>query len=511
MQLISLVKAIFLLFRFGLINEITNKHALLRWLGYLNIFYYLNLDRGLGNKLTNYLESMGPLFIKLGQLLSTRTDLLDKSVINELKRLTDSCPPFEASLAISAIEESMAASIDEIFQKFNPIPIAAASLAQVHEAELVDGTKIAIKVLRPNIHKSVRSNIKLMKFIGAMASLIIKDSQRLRIRQVLNDYEDTVMNELDLKIEASNAIRTKKFFENESLLKVPTIFKQLSSRNILVMEKVEGIPCTDLKEIQATGIDLKRLAENGVKIFLDQVFRDNFFHADMHPGNIFVNRDSKVNGYVAVDYAICGSLNDQDRYFLARMLVALIEKNFKNLAKLFVQANWVRADTDIFQLELTLTSACSDIIDKPLSKIEFGKLLVELFDATRKFDLTIQPSLVLLQKTLIHIEGMGRQIYPELDFWGIAKPYLDLWLLDQYNPVSLLKQIANNRLEILEHSKNLPANILNLIENFDINLQTKKALEKELLKTNLKLERLERIGKLIAVISLTLALAITFV
>ena len=220
-------------------------------------------------------------------------------------------------------------------------------------------------------------------------------------KQVLNDYENTVLNELDLKIEASNAIRTKKYFKGNELLKVPTIYQEYSTKDILVMEKVSGIPCTNIDEIKQAGLDLKILAENGVKIFLDQVFRDNFFHADMHPGNIFVSRDNQTNGYVAVDYAICGSLSDQDRYFLARMLSALIEKDFKSLAKLFIQANWVNADTDIFQLELTLTSACSEIIDKPLSEIEFGKLLLELFDSTRKYDLSIQPSLVLLQKTLI--------------------------------------------------------------------------------------------------------------
>ena len=220
-------------------------------------------------------------------------------------------------------------------------------------------------------------------------------------KQVLNDYENTVLNELDLKIEASNAIRTKKYFKGNELLKVPTIYQEYSTKDILVMEKVSGIPCTNIEEIKQAGLDLKILAENGVKIFLDQVFRDNFFHADMHPGNIFVSRDNQTNGYVAVDYAICGSLSDQDRYFLARMLSALIEKDFKSLAKLFIQANWVNADTDIFQLELTLTSACSEIIDKPLSEIEFGKLLLELFDSTRKYDLSIQPSLVLLQKTLI--------------------------------------------------------------------------------------------------------------
>ncbi len=510
MQLISLFKAVFLLFRYSLINDIANLNPISRALGYLNIFFYLNINKTLGQRLTSYLETMGPLFIKLGQLLSTRTDILDKTITNELKRLTDACPPFETSLAIKSIEESLGVGIDEVFEKFNHAPLAAASLAQVHEAKLIDGSEVVVKVLRPNIHKSVIKNIKLMKFLGFIASLIIKDSQRLKLKQVLNDYENTVLNELDLKIEASNAIRTKKYFKGNELLKIPAIYQEFSTKDILVMEKVSGIPCTNIEEIKQAGLDLKILAENGVKIFLDQVFRDNFFHADMHPGNIFVNNDNKINGYVAVDYAICGSLSDQDRYFLARMLAALIEKDFKSLAKLFIQANWVNADTDIFQLELTLTSACSEIIDKPLSEIEFGKLLLELFDSTRKYDLSIQPSLVLLQKTLIHIEGMGRQIYPELDFWGIAKPYLDSWLLEQYNPAYLLKQIANNRLEILEQSKNLPANIINLIENFDVNLQSRKALEKELVKTNLKLQRLESVGKLLAFGSLVLVFLIIF-
>lgn len=496
MQFVSLAKAIFLLFRYGLINDAANLHPITKLLGFINIFYYTTRNQSLGERLVSYLESMGPLFIKFGQLLSTRTDLLDKSVTSELKRLTDACPPFNSAIAVSSIEKSLGTSIEAVFSSFNTTPIAAASLAQVHEAKLKDGSEVVIKVLRPDIKKLVTKNIKLMKFIGFLISLLIQDSQRLQISKVLQDYENTVLNELDLKIEAANAIKTKDFFKGNELLKVPFIFQEFSSRNIIVMEKVSGIPCTEISEIHEAGLNIEQLAENGVKIFLDQVFRDNFFHADMHPGNIFVNRDASINGYVAVDYAICGSLSDQDRYFLARMLKALIEKDFKSLARLFIQAQWVNAGTDIFQLELTLTSACSDIINKPLSKIEFGKLLLELFDSTRKFGLSIQPSLVLLQKTLIHIEGMGRQIHPELDFWGIAKPYLDNWLADQYNPSLLLKHIAENKLEILEKSKKLPANIINLIENFDINLQSKQSLEKELINTNLKLERLERLGKI---------------
>ena len=410
-----------------------------------------------GKKLAVYLESLGPIFTKFGQLLSTRTDILDFKTAKELESLTDSCKPFKVSVFKQIVEKELGDSIENIFESFDEKPLAAASLAQVHTAKLKNGTEVVIKVLRPNIRRKVKKNLRLLKASAKVFSYLYKDSYRLKPNEVIRDYESTILKELDLRLEASNTNLTRKNFLHSNELYIPEVYWDLTTSNIMVLEKIDGIPCTDIKQIEHYGINKKLLAENGVMIFLNQVFRDNFFHADMHPGNIFVSKKTPDNpGYIAIDCAISGSLSNDERYTLARMLQAVLKQNYKSLANLFISSNWVNPDTNTIELENTLRACCEPIFERPLSEIEFGKLLLYLFQSTREYGLSLQTSLVLLQKTLIHIEGMGRQIYPELDFWGIAEPYLDNWLAEQFNPLKLKDYIIENKEDLLFKASEVP-------------------------------------------------------
>ena len=410
-----------------------------------------------GKKLAVYLESLGPIFTKFGQLLSTRTDILDFKTAKELESLTDSCKPFKVSVFKQIVEKELGDSIENIFDSFDEKPLAAASLAQVHTAKLKNGAEVVIKVLRPNIRRKVKKNLRLLKASAKVFSYLYKDSYRLKPNEVIRDYETTILKELDLRLEASNTNLTRKNFLHSNELYIPEVYWDFTTSNIMVLEKIDGIPCTDIKQIEHYGINKKLLAENGVMIFLNQVFRDNFFHADMHPGNIFVSKKTPDNpGYIAIDCAISGSLSNDERYTLARMLQAVLKQNYKSLANLFISSNWVNPDTNTIELENTLRACCEPIFERPLSEIEFGKLLLYLFQSTREYGLSLQTSLVLLQKTLIHIEGMGRQIYPELDFWGIAEPYLDNWLAEQFNPLKLKDYIIENKEDLLFKASEVP-------------------------------------------------------
>ena len=410
-----------------------------------------------GKKLAKYLESLGPIFTKFGQLLSTRTDILDFQTAKELESLTDSCKPFDVSKFKKIVESELGNSIENIFDTFEETPLAAASLAQVHSAKLKNGNEVVVKVLRPNIEKNVKKNLRLLKAAARIFSYIYKDSYRLKPNEVIRDYETTILKELDLKLEASNTNLTRKNFLDSSELYIPEVYWDLTTSKVMVLEKIDGIPCTDIKQIEDHGINKKALAENGVMIFLNQVFRDNFFHADMHPGNIFVSKENPNDpGYIAIDCAITGSLSNDERYTLARMLQAVLKENYKSLASLFISSGWVNANTNSIELENTLRACCEPIFEKPLSEIEFGKLLLYLFQSTRQYGLSLQTSLVLLQKTLIHIEGMGRQIYPELDFWGIAEPYLDNWLTEQFSPLKLKDYIVENKEDLLFKASEVP-------------------------------------------------------
>jgi ubiquinone biosynthesis protein len=453
----QVLKALYFSLIYGVFN-IINERGDRKFFSYLNPFYFKFKKINHGKRIAMLLEAMGPIFIKFGQLLSTRTDIVTSDIIIELQNLTNNCAPFDTDKALSIIQKELKnkGSIDE-FKEIKSKPMAAASLAQVHEAILNNGDEVVIKVLRPNINKKVKNNIAALKSIASILSLVIKESDRLKFNEIVLNYEDTILKELDLGLEAANTELTRSNFKNSEKLYIPKVYWELSSEKILVLEKIDGIPCTDIETMEKINIDKKILAENGVLIFLDQVFRDNFFHADMHPGNIFVSKKNPNNpSYIAIDCAISGSLSNTERFMIARMLQSVIRKNYKDLAKLFINSGWVQPKTNEIELENTLKTCCEPILEKPLSEIEFGKLLLKLFDSTRKYGLSIQPSLILLQKTLIHIEGMGRQIYPELDFWGIAEPYLDRWLLEQINPLKIKDFLIENKDSIAKSSIEIP-------------------------------------------------------
>ena len=444
---------------------------------WFNLIFLDKDSKEFGRKLKLSLESMGPMFIKFGQLLSTRTDLLSINVAKELQKLTDQCKPFSNNKSRKIIESELGGSIEDFFKGFEESPFAAASLAQVHKATLKSNSqKVVIKILRPNIRREVERNISLLKSFASIFSMTFKDSERLKPLEIVRDYEKTIIKELDLKLEASNTNLTRKNFSDSKILYIPEVYWDLSTSKMLVLEEIEGIPCTDIDKIDAAGVDKKKLAENGVQIFLDQVFRDNFFHADMHPGNIFVDKKNTENaGYVAVDCAICGSLTNEERYTLARMLQAVIKEQYHSLAKLFINAGWVDKNSNISDLENTLRACCEPILEKPLSEIEFGKLLLYLFESTREYGLSVQPSLILLQKTLIHIEGMGRQIYPSLDFWSLAEPYLENWISEQFNPTKLKNYIFENKEEILENIKDTPGMFFEIVDEIrNINIASNR-------------------------------------
>ena len=454
-----------------------------------------------GKKLANYLESLGPIFTKFGQLLSTRTDVLDYKTAKELESLTDSCKPFNVSIFKKIVESELGDSIENIFRSFDDKPLAAASLAQVHSAVLKNGEEVVIKVLRPNIEKNVKKNLRLLKAAARIFSYLYKDSYRLKPNEVIRDYETTILKELDLKLEASNTNLTRKNFLNSKELYIPEVYWDLTTSNVMVLERIDGIPCTDIKQIEDHGIDKKKLAENGVMIFLNQVFRDNFFHADMHPGNIFVSKKNPDDpGYIAIDCAITGSLSNDERYILARMLQSVLKQNYKSLANLFISSGWVNSDTNNTELENTLRACCEPIFEKPLSEIEFGKLLLYLFQSTRQYGLSLQTSLVLLQKTLIHIEGMGRQIYPELDFWGIAEPYLDDWLKEQFSPLKLKDYILENKEDLLFKASEVPVIVYEALDELRSYSKTKKSNDEKISNLELQLSNQKYLLRVIGVV-----------
>ena len=467
---------------------------------------FLGLQKGIfykpnGKKLASFLESLGPIFTKFGQLLSTRTDILDFETAKQLESLTDNCKPFEVSKFKKIVESELGDSIANIFHSFDESPLAAASLAQVHSAKLKNGDEVVIKVLRPGIEKRVKKNLRLLKSAAKIFSYIYKDSYRLKPNEVIKDYETTILKELDLKLEASNTNLTRKNFLNSDDLYIPEVYWDLTTSRVMVLEKIDGIPCTDIKEIEKHGIDKKILAETGVMIFLNQIFRDNFFHADMHPGNIFVSKKNPENpGYIAIDCAITGSLSNDERYTLARMLQSVLKQNYKSLANLFITSEWVNADTNKIELENTLRACCEPIFEKPLSEIEFGKLLLYLFQSTRQYGLSLQTSLVLLQKTLIHIEGMGRQIYPELDFWGLAEPYLDKWLKEQFSPIKLKDYIIENKEDILFKASEVPGIVYEALDELRSYSKTKKSNDKRIKDLELKLSNQKFIVRAVGIV-----------
>lgn len=403
------------------------------------------------------LEELGPIYIKLGQLLSTRRDFLDPLLADELASLQDNVPPFKTPSIESIILEALNLESSEVFSQLDAEPFAAASIAQVYSATLLSGEEVVIKVVRPGIEKLVKSDIKILKWLASLIENRTEIGKRLRPIEIINDYELVILEEMNLQSEAANTSELKRNFKDSAELYVPKIYWNYVSRGIMVMEKIDGIPVTDIPLLKAHKINLQKLAETGVNIFFTQVFEHNFFHADMHPGNIFVAKHSPENPqYIAIDCAIIGSLTDSDQDYLAKNLLAMLKRDYRRVAQLHVACGWVPSDTKVHEFESAIRSVCEPIFEKPLKEISFADLLLELFRTAGKFNMEVQPSLVLLQKTLLNIEGLGRQLYPDLDLWETALPFLERWQAKRLSPISMLNKIRDNLPELIEILPEIP-------------------------------------------------------
>jgi len=407
------------------------------------------------------LERLGPVFIKFGQLLSTRRDLLSVEYADELARLQDRVPPFQSATAIATIEREIGRPLNAAFGTFSEQPLASASVAQVHEATLTSGEEVVVKVIRPGIEQVIREDLALILALAKLLERLSSDARRLHLIRVVEDYEKTILAELDLLRESANTVRLRRNFESSPLLYVPKVFDDLSSVNVLVMERVKGVPISDLATLREHGTDLKKLAERGVETFFSQVFNDNFFHADMHPGNIFVDVSDPANpSYIAVDCAIIGQLTKEDQAYLARNILAFFDEDYAEIAKLHSESGWISSSANALEFESTIRQLCQPFFQRPLAEISFGSFLIALFSAARRFDMEVQPQLVLLQKTLLNIEGLGRQLYPDLDLWTTAKPFMEKWTREHYGPGAILKAVVDQGPGLMELLPRVPELLL---------------------------------------------------
>lgn len=387
------------------------------------------------------LEALGPTFIKLGQALSTRYDLLDRDIVTELIKLQDQVPAFSSDIAINIIESSFGKPLLDIFKAFDEDPIAAASIAQVHGAVLHNGQEVVVKVVRPNIHKVIKRDIGLMQILAHMVERYYPDGKRLRPVEIVDEYARTILNELDLTIEAANGAQLRENFKGSKVLYVPEIYLDYVRKNVLVMERISGVPVGDIETLKALGVNIPLLAKRSVDIFFTQVFEHSFFHADMHPGNIFVDvRNPADPTYIALDFGIIGTLNEEDQHYLASNFLAFFNRDYLKVAELHVESGWVPPDTSVGDFEAVIRSLCEPIFNKPLKDISFGAFLLSLFQTARRFKMEMQPQLMLLQKTLFAIEGLGRELYPDLDLWATAKPYLVEFVKEKRGPKAILKR-----------------------------------------------------------------------
>ena len=403
------------------------------------------------------LEELGPIYIKFGQLLSTRRDFLEPELADALQGLQDDVPPFRSPGIKQLISESLELDANDVFSELDLEPLASASVAQVHAAKLISGEEVVVKVIRPGIEKTIRADIALLKWLALHIENSIPIGKRLRPVEVIDDYEKTILDELNLLAEGANTTQLRRNFSGSDALYVPRIYWEYTRSNLLVMERIYGIPVADVKALEARNVNMKKLAETGVEIFFTQVFEHSFFHADMHPGNIFVNPDRPENPqYIAIDCAIIGSLSPGDQQYLARNLLAIFKRDYRKVAELHVECGWVPKETRITEFEAAMRTVCEPIFEKPLKDISFAQLLVQLFSTAGRFNMEVQPSLVLLQKTLLNIEGLGRQLYPELDLWQTALPYLERWNARRLSPLSLLHRLRENIPDWIDQLPDLP-------------------------------------------------------
>ncbi len=437
----------------------THLYRPFRFLFYLSPWTWFQRSAGVtrGERLRLALEELGPIFIKFGQALSTRRDLIPLDIADELAKLQDRVPPFESSVAVAIIETALRAKLAEVFSSFEDTPLAAASIAQVHAATLKSGEDVVVKILRPGMHEVIALDIEVLQTLASLANDYWADAHRLRPIEIVEEYRKTILDELDLMREAANAAQLKRNFAGSSLLHVPAVYWDHCRINVMVMERIHGIIISRIDELRACGANFAKLAEYGVEIFFTQVFRHNFFHADMHPGNIFVQVDDPENPrYAAVDFGIVGTLQPRDQHYLAENFLAFFDRDYARVAALHVESGWVPAGTRVDELESAVRTVCEPIFNKPLKEISFAQVLLRLFETARRFDMQIQPQLILLQKTLLNIEGLGRQLYPELDLWKTAQPILRAWMRERLSPLAILKRLRTQAPDTVEALKQVP-------------------------------------------------------
>lgn len=458
----------------------------LRWLFRLSPLNLIPVgERSRGERLKLALSELGPVFIKFGQLLSTRRDLIPLDIADELAELQDAVPPFPGTEARNLVAQALNVEFESVFSQFDDEPMASASVAQVHPATLSSGEAVVVKVVRPDIEAVIAADMQLLTGLARWLDDNVEIVRPLHLPDIVADYETTIFDELDMRKEAANTERLRENFAGSELLYVPRVHHPLSRRNVLVLERIYGVPISDMETLRARNTNMKKLAERGVETFFTQVFEHNFFHADMHPGNIFVNIEDPADpSYIAIDCAIIGALTREDQDYLAKNLLAFFNRDYGQVARLHLESGWIPEGTDPIAFEQVIQEVCEPIFAKPLNEISFGHFLVQLFQAAREFNMEVQPQLVLLQKTLLYIEGLGRELYPELDLWETAKPFMEEWMVEHVGPAAALREVATHAGELLERLPELPAAILTAESRL-------KSLERNLKVQTRELKRLE--------------------
>jgi ubiquinone biosynthesis protein len=480
------------------------KYSFFRFLRYFNPYYYGSKNKTRGETIRETLESLGPIYVKFGQMLSTRGDLVPDDIMLELVKLQDKVPPFDGHIAKGIIEAELEQSTDTLFSSFDETPLASASVAQVHAATLKSGEAVVVKVIRPNIKKIIKKDIAILYLVAKLTESLWRQGKRLHPVAVVAEFEQTLYGELDMQQEAANASLLRRNFQDSATMYVPKVYWSFVSQDVMVMERIYGIPLGNLQAIRDSGADLKKLSENGVEIFFTQVFRDSFFHADMHPGNMFIDASNPKNPrYLGVDFGIMGTLNEEDQHYLAMNLLAFFNRDYRRVAQLHVESGWVAADTRVDQFETAIRTVCEPIFEKPLAEISFGKLLLRLFQTAERFHMEVQPQLVLLQKTLFNIESLGRELYPNLDLWETAKPFMVRWLKEQKGIRHLLKFGVENFHETAEQFLKMPRLAYELLEHSHLKSLVERQVGYELEEPKKHLLLTGAIGASLLIVSIT--------